>query len=469
MIIGFTGFSFKGSAPSCPANGTYLRTEGCNDIYADGICGEYSVDNGSCPNCDGCDTVGTYLRTDGCNDFFADGCCGEYSQDNGSCSCDDLGVLDHTDTVNSPTIIAGNTCGVYDFTFAYSADRNFYADGNCGSYWDGLWVNIVGELNNGDTIGGFDGGDCQDWCWIYYDNSSGQPSYTYSLGHNDSGNCNSCDGCDSAGTLESTGTGYAWANTVDADGTDWNINYQDNQYADGCCGTYSERHWYAFFDTSPVELSSPDGGVSPNPPAGYVLTASAIYPEEGFDSYTYASYADDEEWTIMTWLLTAEGGGYNGYYPFKSYKVVAYGNGGSTNEQTVQDAGTVMSDVFVSPVNSSVHARFYSTGTTYDDSTNGSHPSFDIISCPAYGTYIETLATGVDWTIEITLESLGTPYSLRVGTKDIISVTDGACGTESIDDNYTPESFGTLLYTESISAYLYYSDGAGGYYTTFEG
>jgi len=354
-VIGIT--AGKGTAPSCDPYGTFLRTEGCNDIYADGDCGEYSEDNGSCDPCYGCPAEGTYLRTEGCNDIFADGSGGEYSQDNGS--------------------------------------------------------------------------------------------------------CNPCDGCNPAGTFESTGTGTAWANTVDAEGTDWSINYYDYQYSDGCCGTYSERHWFS--DVSPpFELSSPDGGVSPNPPAGYVLTASAI--NGGVDANTYASYADDEEWTTMTWLSPT---GYNGNYPWYSYKIVADGSGGSTNEQTVQDAGTIMSDAFPSLVSS--YARFYATGTTFEDGTNGTHPSFDIISCPLYGTYIQTLESGVDWNIDITLESLGTPYSLRVGSNDVIRVTDGQCSTTAVSDNFTPEPVNTLLYDETISSYYYYSDGAGGYYSSFYG
>ncbi|CAB4183051.1 hypothetical protein UFOVP1533_36 [uncultured Caudovirales phage] len=223
-------------------------------------------------------------------------------------------------------------------------------------------------------------------------------------------------------------------------------------------------HWYMDYIT-PVELSSSDEGISPNPPAGYVLTSSDIYPLGEIDSYTYASYADDPMWADDYYYLDEVG--YDGNYPWKSYKVVAIGNGGSTAVQTVQPAGTTMSDVFATF--GSTYAKFYATGTTYDNSTNGSHPSFEIRSCPEYGTYIETLETGVDWTIQITLESLGTPYSLRVGTHDIISVTDGACGTESIGDNFTPEPADTLLYDETISSYYYYSDGAGGYYSTFYG
>lgn len=271
-VIGIT--TGKGTTPSCDPYGTFLRTEGCNDIYADGSCGEYSVDNGSCA-CDGCDPEGTFLRTEGCNDIYADGCCGEYSVDN----------------------------------------------------------------------------------------------------------CDLCNGCNSAGSFESEGTWNAWANTVDADGTDWNITYHDNQHADGCCGTYSVRYWYAFSDTSPVELSSSDEGVSPNPPNGYVLVGSSMDTETP-DLYTYATYAEDVVWDNGSpqFLLLTQDSGYNGNNPWKSYKQLADGSGGSTDIQTVQPAGTTMSDAFATF--GSTYAKFYATGTTFNDGTNGSHPSFDIISLP---------------------------------------------------------------------------------------
>lgn len=346
-VIGIA--AVKVTTPSCDPYGTYLRTEGCNDIYADGSCGTYSQDNGSCP------AYGTYLRTEGCDDIYADGSGGEYSEDNGS--------------------------------------------------------------------------------------------------------CDSCEGCDTAGTLQSTGTGTPWAGTVDAEGTDWQINYYDYQYSDGCCGTYSERHW--FIDVSPpVELSSPDGGVSPNPPAGYVLTASAVYPLEP-DGNTYATYSEDPMW--LTPMFTNE----EHDQPWSSYKILADGSGGSYNNQTVQPADTVMSNPFIWMFNGK-YVKYYSTGTTYDGGY-GINPYFEIRSCPAYGTYIETVETGVDWTIEITLESLGTPYALRVGTKDQDQIDNGECGRIVIDTNQTPEPADTLLYDEPISSYYYYSDGAGGYYATFYG
>ena len=389
MIIGFTGFSFQGSTPSCPAYGTFLRTEGCNDIYADGVCGEYSQDNGSCPTCDGCESAGNYLRTEGCNDVFADGCCGEYSEDNGSCDpcagCDPAG-----------TWLRAAGCD------------NIYADGCCGEY------------------------------------SEPDP----------------CCGCDGAGTLfDSINT--PWANTVDAGGTDWNIYSIELIFTDGCCGTYSVKHWYGDGEDEPVELSSPDGGVSPNPPAGYVLTASAIYPSEP-DGNTYATYTEDPLWSAAT--LTTEGSN----QPWSSYKIVADGSGGSTNEQTVQDAGTVMSDAFIWMWNSK-YVRYYATGTTYESGVYGIHPSFEIISCSAFGSNPTPYASNLDWRIEITLEELGTPFLLRVGTLDQDQVDNGECGRTAIDVSFTPELEGTLLYDETISSYYYYSDGAGGYYSTFYG
>lgn len=423
-VIGIT--TGKGTTPSCDPYGTFLRTEGCNDIYADGSCGEYSVDNGSCA-CDGCDPEGTFLRTEGCNDIYADGCCGEYSVDNGSCD----------PCAGCPPIGEG---------LGQDGCNNLYADGCCGSYTEPCEDPGIYSYTDG----------CNDF---YSDGCCG----TYSV---DNGSCGNCNGCSSAGTLESTGTGTAWANTVDADGTDWNINYQDFSYADGCCGTYSERHWFAFFDTSPVELSSPDEGVSPNPPAGYVLTASAVYPLDGIDEYTYASYADDPMW-VGNYYYLEDISGYGGNYPWQSRKIFADGSGGYYAEQTVQDAGTVMSDVFAAY--GSANARFYSTGTTFDDAVNGIHPSFDIISCGAYGSSPTPYASNIDWTIEITLESLGIPYALRVGTKDQDTIDNGECGRTVIDTSYCPEPVNTLLYDETISSYYYYSDGEGGYYSTFYG
>jgi len=322
MIIGFTGFAFKGSAPSCDPYGTFLRTEGCNNIYADGYCGEYSEDNGSCDPCYGC---------------------------------------------------------------------------------------------------------------VPY------------------------------GELQSEGPGIPWANTIDAAGTDWDITYHDNQYTDGCCGTYSVRYWVAHSGGSPFGLSSPDEGVSPNPPNGYVLTASAIYSEEP-DGNTYATYSEDPLWLTPT-FTTEENN-----QPWSSYELLADGSGGSYNNQTVQDAGTAMSDPFIWMFNSK-YVRYYSTGTTYSGgySGYGIHPSFDIISCGAYGSNPTSYAIGDDWNIDITLESLGTPYSLRIGTIDKDEVDDGECGRTVIDTLYTPEPAGTLLYDETISSYYYYSDGAGGYYPSFYG
>ena len=130
---GEAGWSYDGCnwsySEPCPSSGTDLGVDpnnSCQNIYADGNCGTYTSDNGSCGG-PSCDSSGTYLTSgseptyynsdcgqmgNGWTDYteYADGSCGAYR------------------SYSSPTYLASGAyigeCGGY----------LYYSDGNGGAY-----------------------------------------------------------------------------------------------------------------------------------------------------------------------------------------------------------------------------------------------------------------------------------------------------------------------------------------------
>jgi hypothetical protein len=292
------------------ACGDFIIGSYYNNEVTDGNCGSYteafnSYNVGDVGTCDGliysvdeaglvtsrganCEDAG--LHEDGVDGWTYDGCNWFYSET----PCPPADQFDHFDTVANPTIPVSD-CSVTEIVFADFADLDFYTDGSCGTYTDNIWYNMVNELPDETAVGGYDNGECSDYCWVTYRSSgsgisgTGQPSYTYNSGSNDSGNCGpTCDPADTfietyntpaptiPWTTDYTSGDFVYAASVDA-----------NVFADGNCGTYETLIFPANdeFPTGEVIIDFDGGCDSYRVLVTYIASMDNV---DGYPTYTIA-------------------------------------------------------------------------------------------------------------------------------------------------------------------------------------